>query len=189
MLQVKILDHAKDFRTVEEVDGEQVLFDVLPVFDHEGDLGRRLYVLEDIVLKPFQPTKIPHGIAVQPSEGHGTFILPRSSALPKQHSHIVVGTIDRGYDGELISSVMYCPPAEEFEITEGGCEDGCCGGRTRSFMAFPTTPLLLKKGQRVSQLVEIAAVSAPYKHAKHLEVVADFGPTARGAGAFGSTDS
>ena len=134
-----------------------VVNNLVPAYDHDGDSGMRLYVLEDTLLQPFVPTLIPHGIAVKPPEGHETQIRPRSSTLFKRNIHVAMGTIDYPYRGELMSCVMYTPRFASGE------------------------PLKLKAGDRVSQLVcqPVTLVKTICKES--LE------ETSRGDGGFGST--
>lgn len=100
-------------------------FDPLPGYDHPGDSGLRLYVVEAVTLPPGQPVLVRHGIAVQPPAGYETQIRPRSSTLFKRKLHVAFGTIDASYRGELMSCVMNL--GEE--------------------------PVTLQPGERVSQLV------------------------------------
>lgn len=167
-MHYRILPEHAETTFAEKVDGDWIRRGIDPEFDHEGDSGRRLYVLEGTVLPPYTPVLIPHGIAVVPTEGYHTEIRPRSSSLKKKHVHVALGTIDAPYRGELMSCVIYMPPMEAVLI------DGV------KVVKMPE-PLLLKAGERVSQLVEVAIRTIRAQKVDSLD------ETTRGAGAFGST--
>lgn len=146
---------------------EQLIFPIQPTFDHDNDSGLGLYVLEDLVLQPFEPTVIPHGISVEVPYGHEGQIRPRSSSLLKHRVHVAFGTIDNGYRGEISSCVTYWPPVMRNS-------DGA--------LIVDGAGQLIKAGTRLSQLV-----ISPVYNTFSTRAVACLGATSRGAGAYGST--
>lgn len=184
---VVLSDAVKNF-FVEEiavVDGVEVerIVDITPFYDHDGDSGMRLYVLEDIELRPFEKVIIPHGIGVRPPAGFETQIRPRSSAFPKKDCLCVLGTVDQPYGGEISSVVMYMPKPMTLELPSvARCDDGCCHTPSVEFIAFPIESLWLRKGDRVSQLVLVKVETADVTRRDSLP------ETSRGSGGWGSTD-
>jgi dUTP pyrophosphatase len=138
-----------------------------PRFDVEGDSGLRLYAVTDVLLVPFQPTLIPHGIAVEVGWGYETQIRPRSSTMYKRRVHIALGTIDSSYSGELFSCATFFP--ETIRDQQG-------------HLIAQETPLLIKAGERLSQLVV-----APVANWLDIVEAEELSISSRGAGGFGST--
>lgn len=138
-----------------------------PKFDNDNDSGLRLYVVEDTLLVPFQPTLVAHGIAVEVQPGVETQIRPRSSSLFKRRIHVAFGSIDSPYRGELFSSVIYIPEVVRDQ---------------QGHLIAQEAPCLLKAGERISQLVV-----APVHNWLSIQNTAELSTTARGAGGFGST--
>lgn len=180
-LRVKILN--RDWRFEEYLENSDIpgrnhiVRDLEPIYDHEGDSGMRLYVLEDTLVHPFVPTRIPHGIAVQPLPGYNTRITSRSSTYPKKNLLVITGTVDQPYTGELSSMVMYVPQPRRVIVKTFSAR----GESPEETLAFSPEPLLLKKGDRVSQLVLETVARASVQR------VDDLVNTSRGSSGWGST--
>ena len=121
---------------------------------HEGDAGLDLYVLEELKFLPGETHLIKLGISCQPTDGKAYYLFPRSSIskTPLRMSNSI-GLIDGGYRGEIMAS---CDNIKDKEY-------------------------IIKKGQRLFQLVATDSSSITYKIVDILE------KTSRGKGGFGST--
>lgn len=128
----------------------------MPVYAHEGDAGMDLVSAIDIVLAPFERALIPTGMAVAIPEGHAGFVQPRSGLAIRCGLSLVntPGLIDSHYRGEI---------------------------KVIAINLDPSTPIEIKRGERVAQLV-IQRV----ERCEPFEVVS-LDTTARGEGGFGST--
>jgi dUTP pyrophosphatase len=73
---------------------------ILPYKATKGSLGLDIYSIKDAVLKPFVPTLIDTGIAVELPEGFGLEIRDRSSLGLKGIKYLG-GEIDNDYRGEI----------------------------------------------------------------------------------------
>jgi dUTP pyrophosphatase len=129
----------------------------LPCYMTVHSAGMDLYadLPEDITLAPGERTLVPTGIALELSDGYEAQIRPRSG-LAIRHGITLVnspGTIDPDYRGEIGVIV----------INHG------------------TEPFILKRGERIAQMVFNRFVRA------ELEEVEELAETARGAGGFGHT--
>lgn len=152
--------------------------DLTPFFDHEGDSGRRLYAREAVVLVPFVPTKVPHGIAVTPREGHAFDIRSRSGSRMKKHIAVELGTVDAPYTGELCTVATYMPPltlpnegsvskvVAHFETKYGEAKYSAIAELVEALgslgvACYDPTPYVVQRGERISQLVELRIETRP----------------------------
>ena len=121
---------------------------------HEGDAGLDLYVLEELEFLPGETHLIKLGISCQPINGKAYYLFPRSSIskTPLRMSNSI-GLIDGGYRGEIMAS----------------CDN------------IKNVPYVIKKGQRLFQLVSTDSSPISYKIVDKLE------DSTRGEGGFGST--
>ena len=121
---------------------------------HEGDAGLDLYVLEELEFLPGETHLIKLGISCQPINGKAYYLFPRSSIskTPLRMSNSI-GLIDGGYRGEIMAS----------------CDN------------IKNAPYIIKKGQRLFQLVATDSSPISYKIVDSLE------DSTRGKGGFGST--
>lgn len=126
----------------------------LPQKAHAGDLGYDLFSNHDVLIIPGDTTLIPTGIAIQFPDGYGGFIKDRSSVATKNKLFTVAGVIDNGYVGE-IKIAMHNATG---------------------------THAVIKKGDKIAQLVLIPTVDFPIEEVRDL-VSSD----KRGEGGFGST--
>ncbi|KAA0979736.1 dUTP diphosphatase [Paeniglutamicibacter gangotriensis] len=128
----------------------------VPSYAHEGDAGADLCAREDVTLAPGQRALVPTGVALGLPLGFVGLIHPRSG-LATKHGLTVVnapGTVDAGYRGELKVTLLNTDAS---------------------------TPIVLKRGDRIAQLVIQRVERARFLQVQELD------DTARGAGGFGST--
>ncbi len=130
--------------------------DVVPTYALPGDAGADLAIAEDLELAPLQRALVGTGVAVAIPEGYAGFVHPRSGLAHRVGLSLVnaPGTIDAGYRGEVKVNLVNLDP---------------------------TTPLTLRRGDRVAQLVVQPVVRARFVPVEQLP------ESARGAGGHGST--
>ena len=130
--------------------------DVVPTYALPGDAGADLAIAEDLELAPLQRALVGTGVAVAIPEGYAGFVHPRSGLAHRMGLSLVnaPGTIDAGYRGEVKVNLVNLDP---------------------------TTPLTLRRGDRVAQLVVQPVVRARFVPVEQLP------ESARGAGGHGST--
>nr|WP_217905660.1 dUTP diphosphatase [Kocuria salina] len=93
----------------------------LPVYAKPGDAGADLRSREDVVLGPGQRALVPTGVAIALPEGYAGFVHPRSG-LAARHGITVVnapGTVDSGYRGEIMVTLLNTDGAEPFTVRRG----------------------------------------------------------------------
>ena len=93
---------------------------IIPFQAHEGDAGRDLFSVEEVVLKPMERKLIHTGIKIQLPKNTEAQIRPRSGLALKNGITVLntPGTIDEGYRGE-IGIILINLGAEEFKVEEG----------------------------------------------------------------------
>ncbi len=148
-----------DPRGPEEVEVALVRLDPglpVPAYAHPGDAGADLHAAVDVELGPHERALVPTGVALALPPGHVGLVHPRSG-LAARHGLSVLntpGTVDAGYRGEITVLLVNHDPV---------------------------TPVRLRRGDRVAQLVV-----QRYEQARFVEVEA-LPPSRRGAGGYGST--
>lgn len=128
----------------------------VPQYALPGDAGADLTLTEDVELAPLQRAVVGTGVAAAIPEGYAGFVHPRSG-LAFRHGLSVVnapGTIDSGYRGEIKVILINLDP---------------------------TTPVTLRRGDRVAQLVVQPVVRARFVPVERLP------DSERGTGGHGST--
>lgn len=128
----------------------------VPGYAHADDAGADLRTAVDVELGPHERALVPTGVALALPQGFVGLVHPRSG-LAARHGLSLVntpGTIDSGYRGEI--SVLLVNHD-------------------------PRTPVSLRRGDRVAQLVV-----QRYERARFVEV-SQLPPSPRGAGGYGST--
>lgn len=128
----------------------------LPAYAHPGDAGADLLTTVDLTLRPGERALVPTGIAVAVPEGYAAFVHPRSG-LAARHGLSIVntpGTIDAGYRGEVKVLLVNHDPRE---------------------------PIVLRRGDRIAQLVVQRFESARFVEVEELPA------SDRGSGGYGST--
>ena len=130
--------------------------DAAPSYALPGDAGADLAIAEDLELAPLQRALVGTGVAVAIPEGYAGFVHPRSGLAHRVGLSLVnaPGTIDAGYRGEIKVNLINLDP---------------------------TTPLTLRRGDRVAQLVVQPVVRARFVPVAELPV------SERGEGGHGST--
>lgn len=127
-----------------------------PAYAHPGDAGADLVTAIHVTLQPGERALVPTGIALALPDGYVALIHPRSG-LAARHGLSIVntpGTIDAGYRGEIKVMLINHDPA---------------------------TPVELRRGDRIAQLVV-----QRFERARFVEV-AELPSSVRGAGGYGST--
>jgi dUTP pyrophosphatase len=128
----------------------------LPDYAHPGDAGADLVTAADVTLGPGERTVVPTGIAIALPDGFAAFVHPRSGLAARLGLALVnaPGTVDAGYRGEIKVNLINLDP---------------------------TTPLQLRRGDRIAQLVVQPVVRVRFVP------VDDLPDSERGAGGHGST--
>lgn len=128
----------------------------LPSYAKPGDAGADLYSRINLTLNPGERASVPTGIAIALEPGFAAFIHPRSGRAAKEGLSMVnaPGTIDAGYRGEI----------QVILINED-----------------LTTPIEIKRGERIAQLVIQEVSLASFVEVRELP------GSNRGDGGFGST--
>jgi dUTP pyrophosphatase len=129
---------------------------VPPRYALPGDAGADLTLSEDVELAPLQRALVGTGVAVAIPEGYAGFVHPRSGLAARHGLGLVnaPGTIDAGYRGEIKVNLVNLDPR---------------------------TPVTLRRGERVAQLVVQPVVRARFVPVDELPA------SARGEGGHGST--
>jgi dUTP pyrophosphatase len=127
-----------------------------PSYAHDGDAGADLVTAIDVTLAPGERAVVPTGTAIALPLGYAAFVHPRSGLAARCGMAIVnaPGTIDAGYRGEIQIIVINLDPS---------------------------TPITLKRGDRLAQLVIQRVERA------HFVEVDELPESARAEGGFGST--
>ena len=128
----------------------------VPSYAHEGDAGADLCAREDVTLAPGERVLVATGVSLALPLGYVGLIHPRSG-LATKHGLTVVnapGTVDAGYRGELKVTLLNTDVR---------------------------TPIVLKRGDRIAQLVIQKVERATFIQVEELD------ETLRGAAGFGST--
>jgi dUTP pyrophosphatase len=128
----------------------------LPTYAHPGDAGADLVTTVDAELAPGERAVLPTGVALALPDGYAAFVHPRSGLAARCGVALVnaPGTIDAGYRGEVQVIVVNLDPS---------------------------SPVVLRRGDRIAQLVLQRVERASFHE------VAALPPSARGDGGFGST--
>ncbi len=129
---------------------------VPPRYALPGDAGADLTLTEDVELAPLQRALVGTGVAVAIPEGYAGFVHPRSGLAARHGLGLVnaPGTIDAGYRGEIKVNLVNLDPR---------------------------TPVTLRRGERVAQLVVQPVVRARFVPVEELPA------SVRGEGGHGST--
>lgn len=135
----------------------------IPTYAHDGDSGMDLRSMVDVTLRPGVACKIPCGIAVGIPDGYEAQIRPRSS-LSASGIYCALGTIDRGYTGELAAVLVLLS----------------CGSVDAGF----ASNFEIEAGDRIAQLVIAPVAKAAIEEVASQEAL---GTTARGDKGFGSS--
>lgn len=129
---------------------------VTPSHGRFGDAGYDLSSSEDVILEPFERKLIKTGISIELPLGFAALVIPRSgNAINKGLSLVnTPGLIDSNYRGEL---------------------------KAIAINLDPKTPIEIRKGDRIAQLIIIKAEEVDFTEVDELS------ETERGSGGFGSS--
>ena len=121
-----------------------------------GDAGADLSIAEDVELGPGERALVGTGIAIALPSGFAGFVHPRSGLAARSGVTLVnaPGTIDAGYRGEIKLNLINLDPR---------------------------TPVSLRRGDRVAQLVIQPVATAIFRQSP------DLASSVRGSGGHGST--
>ncbi|HTR69845.1 MAG TPA: dUTP diphosphatase [Mycobacteriales bacterium] len=127
-----------------------------PAYAHEGDAGADLVTAVDLTLAPGERAVVPTGTAMALPLGYAAFVHPRSGLAARCGMALVnaPGTIDAGYRGEIQVIVVNLDPG---------------------------TPVELKRGDRLAQLIIQRVERAAFREVEELP------DSVRAEGGFGST--
>ncbi|QCY47499.1 dUTP diphosphatase [Glutamicibacter creatinolyticus] len=92
-----------------------------PGYAHHGDAGADLRAREAVQLAPGQRALVPTGIALAIPHGYVGLVHPRSG-LAAKHGITVLnapGTVDAGYRGEIMVTLLNTDPHATFEVQRG----------------------------------------------------------------------
>lgn len=128
----------------------------LPAYAHPGDAGADLTTTVDVRLEPGERALVPTGIGIALPDGFVALVHPRSGLAARCGVSIVnaPGTVDAGYRGEIKVMLINLDPRE---------------------------PVVLRRGDRIAQLVVQQVERARFVEVQELPV------SVRGAGGHGST--
>ncbi len=127
-----------------------------PRYAHPGDAGADLYAAVDVDLGPHERALVPTGVALALPDGYVALVHPRSG-LAARHGLSVLntpGTVDAGYRGEVTVLLVNHDPV---------------------------TPVRLRRGDRIAQLVLQRVERAVFVEVESLP------GSSRGEGGYGST--
>ena len=90
----------------------------IPKYINETDAGLDLRAAKDVVIKPHEQKTVNCGIVIEISEGCVGYLKDRAGIVTKMNVHVVAGTIDSGYRGE-VSVVLFNLGEREAMIERG----------------------------------------------------------------------
>lgn len=93
----------------------------VPGYAHPSDAGADLHARESAVLQPGERALIRTGLAIALPHGYVGLVHPRSG-LAAKHGITVVnapGTVDAGYRGEIMVTLLNTDNANAFEVKRG----------------------------------------------------------------------
>lgn len=148
---------------------------VLPKYAHEGDAGMDVYAVEDVKLRPFEPTLVKTGLVADIPTGYEIQVRPRSGLALKQGVTVwnSPGTVDCGYRNEIGVILLWSPFSPPFDVLDKAEFDPA--------ICIKESWMVLHKGDRIAQFVV-----APVTRCEPVEVT-EVSDTERGTGGFGST--
>jgi len=123
----------------------------VPTRGHEGDAGYDVYAIEDTIIPTYRTVIVPAGISIQLPQGYYAELHPRSS-LALRSIYMKIGIIDEGYRGDIGAIVIALH-----------------------------TPMEVKKGERIAQLILKKREAIEFKEVDTLS------KSERGQQGFGST--
>src|SRR3954464_7660665 len=115
----------------------------LPDYAHPGDAGADLVARHDVEIPAGGRATVPTGIAIAIPHGYAAFVHPRSGLAARLGVTILngPGTVDAGYRGEIKVTLINTDTTE---------------------------PVLIRRGDRIAQLVIQAVEEAEFVEVQHL---------------------
>lgn len=95
--------------------------EIIPSYSHPGDAGADLSSSQELVLLPGQRAVVGTGVSIALPRGFVAFVVPRSG-LAAKHGITVLnspGTVDAGYRGEILVTLLNTDTENEFSIHVG----------------------------------------------------------------------
>ena len=92
-----------------------------PTVAHPGDAGADLSSTMDCVILPGERITVSTGVSIALPRGYVAFIVPRSG-LAARHGITIVnspGTVDAGYRGEILVTLLKTDAREPFSVAVG----------------------------------------------------------------------
>ena len=92
-----------------------------PMVSHPGDAGADLSSTMDCVILPGERKTVSTGVSIALPRGYVAFIVPRSG-LAARHGITIVnspGTVDAGYRGEILVTLLNTDAKEPFSVAVG----------------------------------------------------------------------
>lgn len=131
------------------------------------DVRAALSNRKDVVLRPGHYAKIPLGFRAFCPPGWWYQLVPRSSSFAKKSLHALYGTIDEGYENELVFACQYLP-----DITSLGND------------------LVIKFGEAIGQIIPVRRIEMVVEEVSNSEydLLCAKRDGARKTGGFGSSD-
>ena len=128
---------------------------IIPDYAHEGDAGMDIYSVEDVIIEPMDWKKVNTGLIMELPKGTEGQVRTKSGIAFNNGVFVLntPGTVDENYRGE-VGVILY---------------------------NLNKTPFVIKKGQKIAQLVINEVCYCKTKQ------VTSLSSTSRGEGGFGST--
>ncbi len=128
---------------------------IIPNYAHEGDAGMDIYSVEDVIIEPMDWKKVNTGLIMELPKGTEGQVRTKSGIAFNNGVFVLntPGTVDENYRGE-VGVILY---------------------------NLNKTPFVIKKGQKIAQLVINEVCYCKTKQ------VTSLSSTSRGEGGFGST--
>lgn len=93
----------------------------VPHYAHPGDAGADLHSAQSLILQPGQRALVTTGVSIALPDGYAAFVVPRSGIAAKHGITIVnsPGTIDAGYRGEIMVTLLNTDASAAYSIAVG----------------------------------------------------------------------
>lgn len=156
-----------------------------PKYESETASCFDIYAAEDVIIKPSECKQVHTGLHLEPPEGYGIMLYPRSGISAKTMLRFAnsVGVIDNDYRGEIIVLLENAMPkpmrtnlVPSYILVDGTVIEG-----DYKHGYLPEGTILIKKGDRIAQAMPIKIERATLVRASELS------ETKRGKGGLGST--
>lgn len=143
-----------------------------------------------IILKPFEHTKIQLGFRSFCPDGWWFELKPRSSTFAKKFLHSLYGTIDEGFEGELVLAVQYIPNLKSAKIFSDEYIEKEEIKYEPKYAMFEKPILTINFGDAIGQIIPVKRQEMIIEEVSNEEYdrLCKERNGQRGAGGFGSTD-